>query len=169
MDGAKGNQIGCRDFLGIGRERGLRRTPDHERGDSKSRPGLEVVQSSEEVLGPDVEPDLFMKLAKRGVDRALARLDTAARECPLSLVISKSGGSPRENEAGLLLGVSDDGDGDGRGSEAGSGHLSPRKPLKARPKSVAERGSVSEGLHSPIMVASAPGGAPSEREPGGFH
>jgi hypothetical protein len=164
MDRAKGNQIGGRDFPRIGRERGIRRSPDHEGSDAESRARLEIVQSPEEVLRADVEPDFLVELSKGGFGSALAGLDAAAWKGPLASVMAKPRRSPRENEGGFSFVVSDDDRDDRRGSEAFFGHLSSRKSLEVGLESLAKLPGVPKRLHSPIMVASAPGGTPFESQ-----
>ena len=108
----------ARDLGGIRDERRARTAPDDHGGDDEARARAVVVEQPEDRGLVALEPDLFPELAERRALGALARVDPASGQRPLSRVGAERCSATGQEEARASLVVVQQHEGDRRRAAA---------------------------------------------------
>jgi len=90
---------------------------DDDGGHSKARAGREIIELPEYVCGRQLESDLFVGFAKRGLYDGFAAVESAAGKRELARVMSEAGRAPCDEETGFVVLVGCDDEGDGGGAQ----------------------------------------------------
>jgi len=105
------------DLVGIRAESLAGFGPDDDGGHSKARAGREIIELPEYVCGRQLESDLFVGFAKRGLYDGFAAVESAAGKRELARVMSEAGRAPCDEETGFVVLVGCDDEGDGGGAQ----------------------------------------------------